>query len=66
MVNIIYLNLKLRYIEIKMENDSDTFEIIAKHAVWIGRVSDDDPKKSTNKPNAPNTISKPKRKGKKT
>jgi len=47
-------------------NDSDTFEIIAKHAVWIGRVSDDDPKKSTNKPNAPNTISKPKRKGKKT
>ena len=48
-----------------MDNDSDTFEVIAKHAVWIGRVSEDDPKKSTNKPNkpnAPNTVSKPKRK----
>ena len=48
-----------------MDNDSDTFEVIAKHAVWIGRVSEDDPKKPTNnKPNASNTISKPQRKRK--
>ena len=47
-----------------MDNDSDTFEVIAKHAVWIGRISDDDPKKSTDKPNTTNTISKPQRKRK--
>jgi hypothetical protein len=47
-----------------MDNDSDTFEVIAKHAVWIGRVSEDDPIKSTDKPNAINKISKPQRKRK--
>ena len=44
------------------DNDSE-FEIIAKYAVWIGRVSEDEPK-TTDKPKKNDKISKPKRKNK--
>ena len=47
-----------------VETDSDTFEVIAKHAVWVGIVSEDDPIQTTDKPKANNKISKPQRKRK--
>ena len=64
--NFLYLILFKYYLELNIYimNDQDSeFEIIATHAIWIGRVSEDEPK-TTDKPKKNDKISKPQRKNK--